>query len=202
MTSSDTMPSTLPTGSRGQLLALLLLLVASAGLYLPVALPLFDLYGQRVAQLTDMRMLLPRLDTLVATAPARPLYNATRRPPPADGDDKAVDNDLTNMRLTGIVTEPGGRFAIFAVTDGKPLAIREGEAVSDWRIQSIEPDEVPLTGPGGTKTLHTKPDTSLTRPSPRLRSRRRMAERPAHPAGAADLLRRRAMRRAGAGPRR
>ena len=55
-----------------------------------------------------------RLDELLAVALARPLFSSTRRPPQSTPDDSATGSDLADMRLTGIVTEPERRIAIFA----------------------------------------------------------------------------------------
>src|SRR5215469_877188 len=103
-----------------------------------------------------------RLDDLLAQALARPLFSSTRRPPQAAANDSVVSSDLADTRLTGIVTEPGHHVAIFAVNGAKPLRLTEGEAVSGWRIESITPREVSLSGPGGTKTLEPKLDPSLS----------------------------------------
>ena len=54
----------MPTGRRGQLMALGLLLVALAGVYLLVVSPLLGLYAERAAVLENRRMLLPRLRAL------------------------------------------------------------------------------------------------------------------------------------------
>src|SRR3984893_4912901 len=105
----------------------------------------------------------PRPEELVATALARPLFNSTRRPP-QDAPSGAADSDLSDARLTGIVTTPGRRIAIFAVSGDKPLKVAEGEAVSGWRIESITPREVSLSGPSGTKTLQPKMDPNLAPP--------------------------------------
>jgi general secretion pathway protein N len=105
----------------------------------------------------------PRPDELVATALARPLFSSTRRPP-QDAPSGAADSDLSDARLTGIVTTPGRRIAIFAVSGDKPLKVAEGDAVSGWRIESITPREVSLSGPSGTKTLQPKLDPSLAPP--------------------------------------
>lgn len=105
----------------------------------------------------------PQLDKLVATTLTRPLFSATRRPAPTGKDEDAPDDTLANMRLTGIVTEPGKRLAIFDVSGTKPLAVKEGEELSGWRIEAITPSGVSLTGPGGTKTLQPKPSLKLTR---------------------------------------
>jgi general secretion pathway protein N len=105
----------------------------------------------------------PRPEELVATALARPLFSSTRRPP-QDAPSGAAADDLTDARLTGIVTTPGRRIAIFAVSGDKPLKVAEGDAVSGWRIESITPREVSLSGPSGTKNLQPKLDPSLAPP--------------------------------------
>ena len=51
----------MPSGRRGQLLALSLLLAALGGVYLLVASPLLGLYAERATVLENRRMLLPRL---------------------------------------------------------------------------------------------------------------------------------------------
>jgi general secretion pathway protein M len=51
----------MPTGRRGQLLALSLLFVALGGLYLVVVSPLLGLYAERATVLENRRMLVPRL---------------------------------------------------------------------------------------------------------------------------------------------
>jgi general secretion pathway protein N len=106
----------------------------------------------------------PRLDELLATTLARPLFSSTRRPPQGAASDAAPSSELKDTRLTGIVTEPGRRIAIFAVNGAKPLTLTEGENVSGWRIENITPREVSLSGPGGTKTLQPKFDTNLAQP--------------------------------------
>jgi hypothetical protein len=107
----------------------------------------------------------PRLDELVVTTLARPLFSNTRRPPSAPTE-AATDSDLADARLTGIVTEPGRRVAIFAISGGdKPLKAIEGDSVSGWRIETITPREVSLTGPSGNKTLQPRFDPNLA-PAP------------------------------------
>jgi hypothetical protein len=101
--------------------------------------------------------------SMVATILARPLFSATRRPA-ARGDQPAADTAFADTRLAGIVTEPGRRFAIFAPTGAKPLVVVEGDTVSGWRVDSITPGEVSLSGPGGTKTLQPKIDPNLAPP--------------------------------------
>ena len=121
-----------------------------------------------------------RLDELLAVALARPLFSNTRRPPPATATDN-TNSDLADMRLTGIVTEPDHHLAIFAVNGAKPLRVTEGEAVSGWRIESITPREVSLSGPGGTKTLEPKLDPNLVQQAPPAPPANPAARQPAQP---------------------
>jgi hypothetical protein len=107
----------------------------------------------------------PRLDELVATILARPLFSSTRRPPQNAPAGASADSDLADTRLTGIVTEPRRRLAIFAVNGEKPLKVAEGDAVSGWRIESITAREVSLSGPSGSKTLQPKMDPNLAPPA-------------------------------------
>ncbi|HXO90470.1 MAG TPA: hypothetical protein VN849_06735 [Stellaceae bacterium] len=109
-----------------------------------------------------------RLEELLATVLGRPLFSSSRRPPQTAADNSGGTSDLADTRLTGIVTEPGRSIAIFAVNGAKPLKLTEGEAVSGWRIESITPREVALSGPGGAKTLAPKIDPNLgaTPPGP------------------------------------
>ena len=106
----------------------------------------------------------PRVEELLTAILARPLFSSTRRPPQTASGDAAKDSDLADTRLTGIVTDPRRRIAIFAITGDKPLRVGEGEAISGWRIESITPREVSLSGPTGTKTLQPKMDPNLTPP--------------------------------------
>jgi hypothetical protein len=123
-----------------------------------------------------------RLDELLAVALARPLFSATRRPPQAAGNDSVTSSDLADTRLTGIVTEPDHHVAIFAVNGAKPLRLTEGETVSGWRIESITPHEVSLSGPAGTKTLEPKLDPNLVQQPPPTPAANPAARVPAQPA--------------------
>ena len=120
-----------------------------------------------VASTTD-RKPNPRVNELLESALARPLFSSTRRPPQSATDDGAANTDLSDKRLTGIVTAPGRHIAIFAVSDAKPLILSEGEAVGGWRINSIAPLEVSLSGPTGNKTLRPQPDPKLAQPTDTL----------------------------------
>src|SRR5205814_8695662 len=57
----------------------------------------------------------PRVDDLVATTLARPLFTSSRRPPERAKTARSADPELPNIRLSGIVIEPDRHLAIFAV---------------------------------------------------------------------------------------
>jgi hypothetical protein len=102
---------------------------------------------------------------MVAEILGRPLFSSTRRPS-LHSSGPAADSGLSDTRLTGIVTEPGHRFAIFAITGGKPLIVTEGDTVGGWHVDNITPHDVSVSGPEGTKTLQPKIDPSLVPPPP------------------------------------
>ncbi|PKU22591.1 type II secretion system protein GspM [Telmatospirillum siberiense] len=64
------MPSTLPTGRRGQVMALLITFVPLLALWSVAVVPLTDLYGERAEQLTARRRLVQRMSLLAADLPA------------------------------------------------------------------------------------------------------------------------------------
>jgi hypothetical protein len=105
----------------------------------------------------------PQVGELIHTALARPLFSATRSPPNRPTGDSAAAPELPSLRLTGIVIEPDRRLAIFAVPRGKPLARMEGETINEWRLESVGPSQVALSGPTGTTILEPKSDPNLVR---------------------------------------
>src|SRR3984893_5138732 len=97
---------------------------------------------------------------------AEPLLGPAQRPPEAASSDSAGDTRPPDVRLSGVVIEPDRRIAIFAVNGTKSVVLSEGEALNDWRIDSISTQKVSLSGPAGTNTLKPKPDANLVRPAP------------------------------------
>ena len=63
---------------------------------------------------------------------ADPLSSLTQRGP--EPPYSVNDANLRDVRLTGIVTGPDLRIAIFAVTGTGPLVLSEGEALKGWRL--------------------------------------------------------------------
>ena len=76
------------------------------------------------------------------------------------------DRELSNVRLTGVLIQPDRQLAIFAVKGVKGAETRilsVGQALNGWKLDSISPEGVSLSGPGGTRTLQPKIDSKLVR---------------------------------------
>src|SRR4029077_9326774 len=147
--------------------------------------PAVALPAARAQAVTSPRTPPTAVEELVATSIARPLFNATRRPVEKASPTGAPDPELPDVRLSGIVVEPNRHLAIFAVSGGKPLVRSEGESLKDWRLDSIGPNEVSLSGPGGLRTLAPKTDPNLVRPAPAVAAA--PAGAPGHPARPAAI---------------
>jgi len=108
----------------------------------------------------------PQLEELVAAALTRPLFDPTRRPREPAESNSAIRAGLVDTRLTGILTTPDQRVAIFAVTGARPLVLTEGETLGGWRLDSITPLQVSLSSLGDTKILQPEVDSALVSPEP------------------------------------
>jgi hypothetical protein len=91
---------------------------------------------------------------VAASITERPLFNPTRRPPagPAPVATGTAPGDVL-PRLTGVIVGPGGGRAIFAGIDGKPRTAAEGDTVGEFKIRSIGPGLVTLSGPEGPRVM-------------------------------------------------
>lgn len=87
----------------------------------------------------------------VATILARPLFSRDRRPASAAAGPVLVADRLP--RLTGITVSPAGRHAIFAGSGGKPVVASPGDRLGGFTVRTIEPGQVTVTGPGGSRVL-------------------------------------------------
>ncbi|MBV8846191.1 MAG: hypothetical protein JO307_25570 [Bryobacterales bacterium] len=97
---------------------------------------------------------------------ADPLLNPTQRRPETASSADDADSLLRGVRLTGVVIGPDLRIAIFAVTGGNSRMLSEGEALKGWRLDSISPKEVVLSGPAGNILLKPQSDANLVRSPP------------------------------------
>jgi hypothetical protein len=86
------------------------------------------------------------------TVLARPLFTVGRRAPKsAGGAHQAANTGLP--RLAGIMITMAGKWAIFAPDGGKPLVLKEGAALDDATIRTIQRDRVLVSGPKGDQVL-------------------------------------------------
>jgi hypothetical protein len=97
---------------------------------------------------------------------ADPLFSPTQRRPETASSANDADSPLRDVRLTGVVIGPDLRIAIFAVTGTNSRVLSEGEALKGWRLESISPEGVVLSGPAGNIVLEPQPDANLVRPPP------------------------------------
>ena len=105
------------------------------------------------------------------------------------------DRELSNVRLTGVVIQPDRQIAIFAVTGRETRILSVGQALNGWKLDSISPEGVSLSGPGGTRTPKPKVDTKLVRQA-------RLPAAPAQPQPAAAPRQAPGRPQAGAAPAR
>ena len=97
---------------------------------------------------------------------ADPLFSPTQRRPETASSANDADSPLRDVRLTGVVIGPDLRIAIFALTGTNSRVLSEGEALKGWRLESISPEGVVLSGPAGNTVLEPQRDANLVRPPP------------------------------------
>ncbi|NOG73823.1 hypothetical protein [Roseicella sp. DB1501] len=100
-----------------------------------------------------------------ATALARPLFAADRRPvaePPAAM--AAAGAELP--RLSGVLISPAGRVAIFAGAEGgKPLVLQVGDRLGGFEVRAILTGEVTLASAEGERVLRPSFDAHASPPA-------------------------------------
>src|SRR5271170_3495154 len=97
---------------------------------------------------------------------ADPRISATQRRPETASSANDADSPLRDVRLTGVVIGPNLRIAVFAVAGTNSRVLSEGEELKGWRLESISPEGVVLSGPAGNIKLEPQPDGNLVRPPP------------------------------------
>ena len=119
----------MPTGRRGQLLALSLLFVVLGGVYFVAVSPLLGLYAERAAVLDNRRMLVPRLRAAADELPAlRARVEQLRaaagtRKITLDGASDAVAAATLQSRIEELATSAG---ATIGSTESLPAEARPG----------------------------------------------------------------------------
>jgi len=110
----------LPTGPKGRLLALALLLAALAATYTLAVAPLLDLYAERAASAETRRALADKLDAIAAELPALRQRAAALRAASA-GRRLTLDGASDALALAGLQ----GRFAELAAAAGVTVGSTE-----------------------------------------------------------------------------
>lgn len=86
----------------------------------------------------------------------RPLFDPTRRPPPAATAQvrEAPVPPPTQFALEGVVLAPGKRSAIFRnITTSKMLHVGEGARLGEWVVETLETDRAVLRHGDGAHEL-------------------------------------------------
>src|SRR5215471_8548404 len=96
--------------------------------------------------------------------PAAPEIRKLAKETPSSAND--ADSPLRDVRLTGVVIGSDLRMAIFAVTGTSSRVLSEGETLNGWRLESISPKVVMLSGRAGKIVLKPQPDANLVRSPP------------------------------------
>jgi hypothetical protein len=119
----------MPTGYRGRLLALLLLLVVLGGAYLVVAAPLLELYAGREATVENKRMLVPRLKAAADELPGLRAQIAQLRATAGankvtlDGSSDAIAAANLQSHIEELATSVG---VTIGSTESLPVEVRGG----------------------------------------------------------------------------
>jgi hypothetical protein len=109
---------------------------------------------------------LPPPPALVDTILARPLFQASRRPPAVSATPVA-GRPAGLPRLTGVMSSSKGKRLIFAPgPDGKPVVVAEGGHIGPYQVKSIGAGSAEVLGPEGLKTLRPAFDaTNINTPA-------------------------------------
>jgi len=123
----------------------------------------------------------PRPEELVATALARPLFSSTRRPP-QDAPSGAAADDLTDARLTGIVTTPRPPHRNLCGQRRQAAEGRRRRRRKRLANREHHAREVSLSGPSGNQELAAKARSKFS-PAARATADRSTRRATANPAG-------------------
>lgn len=106
------------------------------------------------------------LADVAASVAGRPLFSPGRRPSDRPASTATVDASRDGLpRLTGVIVGPSGGRAIFAGADGKSRTAAEGDAIGTFKVQTIGPGLVTLSGSEGDRVLRPTYITTLGTPS-------------------------------------
>lgn len=111
---------------------------------------------------------LPALESLPETT-ARPLFNTTRRAPPAAGRPAPAAPEpaaamMGRYRLSGVVIDGRTRKVLVApAAGGKIVSVAEGDMLDGWKVERISPESLVLRSGDRTETVELRAQPKATR---------------------------------------
>ncbi len=104
---------------------------------------------------------LPPLESLPETT-ARPLFNSTRRPPPAAARPAASAPEpaaavMGRYRLSGVLIDGKTRKVLVApAAGGKIVSVSEGDTLDGWTVEKIAPESLTLRSGDRTEVVELR----------------------------------------------
>ena len=97
----------------------------------------------------DAELMLPPLESFKATV-ERPLFTATRAPPPLrPAQDAGGELILGRYRLTGVmIAKEHTTVLLRPATGGKVIRLGKGQELDGWKVVTITPDQIVLAAGG------------------------------------------------------
>jgi hypothetical protein len=88
----------------------------------------------------------------LAEISARPIFSATRRPPPPEPVAEAENepDPFANVKVLGLFGS-GGEGGVILQIDGRSKRVRHGEKLGSWVLRGVNGMSAQFTGPGGTQ---------------------------------------------------
>ena len=130
--------------------------------FVPSPLRLLDLFDKA----PEIEVRAPPSLKMVAVPPAaafdvitaRPIFNAGRKPDPqttaaSSAGDVAVQGDLSEFRLVGIVTDSATQRALIEKSGSPSIRVGPGDTLAGWRIQKIDASGVVATKNGQSQKI-------------------------------------------------
>jgi hypothetical protein len=87
----------------------------------------------------------------------RPLFSATRRPPPKPAEAPPVVVDtLASVRVLGLYSSGGTSGGAIVRSEGKVVRLKQGDTLGGWTVKEVRPLELVLTRGADQRTLDVK----------------------------------------------
>lgn len=87
----------------------------------------------------------------------RPLFSATRKPPPKPSEAAAVVVDtLDSVRVLGLYSTGGTSGGAIVRSEGKVVRLKQGDTLSGWTVKEVRPRELVMARGADQRTLDVK----------------------------------------------